>query len=68
MGHAGAGQRPFRPQGFERNVIQKAGGRDKLVHGRGRKQALVQQMQLIFPDIFEVQVGRGSFDKTVPVP
>ena len=60
IGHAGAGQGPFRPQGFERNVIQKVGRRDKLVHGRGRLLAIVPQMQLILADIFEVEVvGAG---------
>ena len=51
----GPRHRVFRPYGFQRFPVQKLHGRDKLIHGLWRLLPLVEQMQLVGADIFEIE-------------
>ena len=58
--HAGARQHIFRPGRFQSHVVEKFRRRYELVDGLGRQAALVGQVQLIFPDLFQAEMFRAG--------
>ena len=63
IGHRDPRQSFLRPRGVERYLIEESHGGDELIHRRRGMMSLVQQMQLIFADVFEIEMLRAGLIK-----
>ena len=61
--HPHARQSFFRPRGIQSNPIQEAHRGDELVDRRGGVVLFIQQVKLVFADVFEVQMLRTELIK-----
>src|SRR5665213_523291 len=63
MRYADPRQSFLRPRGVQRYLIEESHGGDELVHCRRGMTSLVQQMQLVFADVFEIELLRAGLIK-----
>ena len=63
MGHADTRQSFLRPRDVQRHLIEESHGGDELIHGWRGMMPLIQQMQLVCPDVFQIQMLRAGLIK-----